>query len=193
MQRRGGVVAVQHRLNFVGLDFWREQSVVAGMKRRAKSVRSADSQNQIEIVSKIEEINSLTLEALRVLWRAEFRCEPPKGLSRDLLVRTLAWRLQEKDFGGHDKATRALLDAYAGGKAAAMHRRLKAGTVLVREYQNTRHTVTIMPDGYLWQDKTYPNLTLIARAITGTNWNGPRFFGLRQGPRKTNEQKATSL
>jgi hypothetical protein len=180
-------------LIFVGLDFWREQSVVAGMKRRPKAAGSPQSFDQTEVASKIEEIKSVSLELVRSLWCAEFRCEPPKGLFRDLLVRTLAWRLQEKAIGGHDKATRALLDAYAGGKGDAMHRRLKAGTVLVREYQNTRHTVTIMPDGYLWQDKTYPNLTLIARAITGTNWNGPRFFGLRQGTRKTNEQKATSL
>ena len=89
------------------------------MKRRPKAAGSPQNFDQTEVASKIGEINSLTLEVLRVLWCAEFRREPPKGLSRDLLVRTLAWRLQEKAFGGHDKATRALLDAYLSGTSPA--------------------------------------------------------------------------
>jgi hypothetical protein len=103
-------------------------------------------------------------------------------LWRDLLLRTLAWRLQENAFGGHDKATLKLLEAQ-GQKRAGDERcqRLKAGTVLIREFGGTRHTVTIVPEGFLWQEKTYPSLSAIARTITGTNWNGPRFFGLREG------------
>lgn len=58
-------------------------------------------------------------------------------------------------------------------------RRLKPGTVLVREYQGERHTVTVVPSGYVWRETTYASLSTIARAITGTTWNGPRFFGLR--------------
>jgi hypothetical protein len=58
-------------------------------------------------------------------------------------------------------------------------RRLKPGTVLVREYQGERHTVTVVSDGYVWRDVTYTSLTTIARAITGTAWSGPRFFGVR--------------
>jgi hypothetical protein len=58
-------------------------------------------------------------------------------------------------------------------------RRLKPGTVLVREYRGERHTVTVVPDGFVWQGTTYGSLSIIARAITGTAWNGPRFFGLR--------------
>jgi DUF2924 family protein len=60
-----------------------------------------------------------------------------------------------------------------------LNRRLKPGTVLIREYQGERHTVTVVPGGFLWQDTTYTSLSTIARAITGTAWNGPRFFGLR--------------
>ena len=59
--------------------------------------------------------------------------------------------------------------------------RLKSGTVLVREFGGTRHTVTIVPEGFVWQEKTYSSLSAIAKIITGTNWNGPRFFGLREG------------
>jgi hypothetical protein len=60
-----------------------------------------------------------------------------------------------------------------------LKRHLKTGTVLVREYQGERHTVTIVPDGFVWRDSTYTSLSTIAQAITGTKWNGPRFFGLR--------------
>jgi hypothetical protein len=60
-----------------------------------------------------------------------------------------------------------------------LNRRLKRGTVLVREYDGTRHTVTVVADGFLWQEKTYSSLSTIAQMITGTKWNGPRFFGLR--------------
>jgi Protein of unknown function (DUF2924) len=78
-----------------------------------------------------------------------------------------------------------LLDRLAHGeKPNELNRRLKAGTVLVREYQGERHTVTIVPDGFVWRDTTYSSLSTIARAITGTAWNGPRFFGLR-APDKT--------
>src|SRR5258707_7911759 len=66
-------------------------------------------------------------------------------------------------------------------------RRLKPGTVLVREYQGERHTVTVVPGGYVWREATYASLTTIARAITGTAWNGPRFFGLRDGVNRPDE------
>jgi hypothetical protein len=68
---------------------------------------------------------------------------------------------------------------------------LKSGTVLVREYQGERHSVTVTPDGYVWREKTHPSLSAVALAITGTAWNGHRFFGLRSaqgsGPRTAAE------
>ena len=137
------------------------------------------------VVAEIERLAALPLADLRAAWRLEFRRAPPKGLWRNLLLRMLAWRLQEKSFGGHDRATVRLLAAYGRAKEGGqLCRRLKAGTVLIREFEGTRHTVTIGPDGYVWQDKTYSSLSAIARIITGTNWNGPRFFGLREGQGK---------
>src|SRR3569833_526126 len=134
------------------------------------------------MAAEISRLAGLPIAELRAAWRAEFRQEPPKSLWRELLLRTLAWRLQEKAFGGHDKTTAKLLDEYGRGKEAnQLHRQLKSGTVLVREFEGVRHTVTIVPDGYVWQEKTYASLTAIARVITGTNWNGPRFLGLRVG------------
>lgn len=133
------------------------------------------------IAAEIARLSALPVAELRAAWRAEFRREPPKGLYRDLLLRTLAWRIQEKVFGDHDKATLQLLKALGRKKEGdQIYRRLKAGTVILRDFEGTRHTVTVVPDGYLWQEKTWSSLTAIAKQITGTNWNGPRFFGLRQ-------------
>ena len=107
-----------------------------------------------------------------------FGAVPPKGLTKDILGRMIAYRIQEEAFGGLDRETVKLLDRLARGeKPSELNRRLKAGTVLVREYDGERHTVTVVPDGFVWQEKTYSSLSTIARAITGTKWNGPRFFG----------------
>jgi len=139
------------------------------------------------IAAEISRLSSLPLRELKAAWQAEFRRALPKGLWRDLLLRTLAWRFQERAFGGHDKATLKVLEA-SGQKRAGDQRcqRLKAGTVLIRDYGGVRHTVTILPEGFAWQDKTYSSLSAIAKIITGTNWNGPRFFGLREAPAKGN-------
>ena len=148
----------------------------------SKSIRPVSSE---AVSAEISRLAGLPLRKLRAAWAAEFRREPPKGFWRDLLLRTLAWRLQEKAFGGHDRATVKLLDAY-GQKRAGDQRcqRLKTGTVLIREFQGVRHTVTLVQGGFVWQDKTYPSLSAIAGIITGSNWNGPRFFGLREGAGK---------
>jgi len=103
----------------------------------------------------------------------------------------LVWKIQEKAFGGHDKAAKKALDQYGrtggnlGGDDGPRH--VRAGSVLVREYQGIRHTVTVARGEFLWQEKSYPNLSKIAREITGVRWNGPRFFGLRQA-RKAGER-----
>jgi Protein of unknown function (DUF2924) len=93
----------------------------------------------------------------------------------------LAWQIQEQAFGGLDRATLKLLAGLAKGDNSGLEgkRHLKAGTVLIREYRGERHTVTVVPDGFLWQGTTYGSLSTIAHQITGTKWNGPRFFGLR--------------
>jgi hypothetical protein len=98
-------VAQRHRFR---LDIGREWSVVRGMRRALK--KPAQPLSSAEIASEIERLCGLSLPDLRMAWAAEFRRDPPKGLWRDLLLRTLAWRLQEKAFGGHDKATLKLLE-----------------------------------------------------------------------------------
>jgi len=141
--------------------------------------RSTDATS---LEAEIDRIRSLGIDALRAEWQTAFAAVPPQGLTRDVVARMLAHRLQEQVFGGLDRETRRLLDRLARGeKPTVLNRRFKSGTVLVREYQGARHTVTVVPDGFLWQGTIYPSLSTIARAITGTPWNGPRFFGLRAG------------
>jgi hypothetical protein len=130
------------------------------------------------IEAEIDRIGSLGLDELRTLWRTRFRSSAPKGFTKDLLGRFICWHIQEQAFGGLDPGSAKLLDGFARGDKVP-DRRLKAGTVLVREYLGERHTVTVASDGYVWRERSYASLSTIARAITGTAWNGPRFFGLR--------------
>jgi hypothetical protein len=135
------------------------------------------------IEAEVDQVRSLGTEALRQRWRLMFGAVPPKGLTRDIIARMIAYRIQEEAFGGLDRETVKLLDRLARGEKSELNRRLKAGTVLVREYKGEHHTVMIVPDGFLWREKTCSSLSIIARTITGTAWNGPRFFGLRVPPK----------
>jgi Protein of unknown function (DUF2924) len=141
------------------------------------------------IGAEIAHLRSLALDALRRRWQAVFGRTPPAPLSKDLLGRMIAWRLQEQAFGGLDRESLSFLDSLArhGGSP---RRRLKPGTVLVRDYHGQRHTVTVAVDGFEWQGTTYASLSAIARVITGTAWSGPRFFALRPNGAPTRCVKA---
>lgn len=133
------------------------------------------------IATEIARIRSLKIDDLRHHWRMTFKKDAPKALTKDLLARMLIWRLQEQALGGFDPATLKTLETYAKGQPAEARRlrRLKPGTELVREYQGERHTVIVTKDGFLWRGVSYKTLSAIANEITGSNWNGHRFFGLR--------------
>ena len=130
------------------------------------------------IAAEIERVRSLRLDGLRRQWRLMFGRLPPAGLSKDLLGRMIAARLQERAFGGLDRDSQRFLKSLARHQHPP-RRQLKPGTLLVREYHGRRHTVTTVRDGFEWQGTTYPSLSAIARAITGTSWSGPRFFALQ--------------
>ncbi len=138
--------------------------------------------NSAAIEAEVLQIQASKSDHVRELWRVTFKKDAPKALTRDLLLRTLCWNIQEKIFGGHSQAILKLLASYAKGRPSEAGRqwRLKPGTELVREFQGERHTVVITAEGFRWRGEDYPSLTAIARTITGTNWNGPRFFGLRE-------------
>src|ERR1700730_8713094 len=109
----------------------------------------------------------------------------PPRLRRSLIIQALAYRLQEKAFGGLKPATRRLLETAAG--RASEHRTAKlqtrrsaqTGTVLVREWHGTKHQVTALKDGFMFKGKHFESLSKIARELTGTRWSGPLFFGLK--------------
>jgi DUF2924 family protein len=138
------------------------------------------------VEAEVDRIRSLGIAALHARWRLMFGGPPPGGLTKDIIRHMIAYRIQEESFGGLDREIIKLLDRLARGEktGAELNRRLKPGTVLVREYQGERHTVTVALEGFLWQGATYTSLSTIARAITGTAWNGPRFFGLRDAGEK---------
>jgi Protein of unknown function (DUF2924) len=138
------------------------------------------SSDPAAIDAEVDHVRSLGIVALRTRWRAMFDVMPPAALTKDIIARMIAFRIQEEAFGGLEKGSVTLLERLArGDKPGELNRRLKPGTVLVREYKGERHTVTVVPDGFLWRETTYASLSTIARTITGTAWNGPRFFGLR--------------
>jgi hypothetical protein len=133
----------------------------------------------------IDRIRSLGLDALRERWRTLFGGAAPAGLTKDIMARMIAYRMQEQAFGGLDRQTRKLLDRLARGDRPGtdLNRRIKTGSVLIREYHGERHIVTVVPGAFVWQGASYASLSTIARTITGTAWNGPRFFGLRVASR----------
>ena len=127
-------------------------------------------------------IGAMTIDQLRGAWRQTFGSDPPAALSKDLMARALAYRLQERALGGLSPDTKRLLRSLPR-EGAEPPRRIKIGSVIGREHQGVVHEVLVVPNGFCWRGQTYASLSTIARAITGTSWNGPRFFGLR-GSRK---------
>jgi hypothetical protein len=134
------------------------------------------------IASAVDEQISILEEAtvlqLRQMWRERHGIDAPCGFSKDLIVRALAHQIQENAFGVLEKRWAQRLARGPDAKRPA-ELNLKSGSVIIREYQGQIHAVTILPDGFSWQGETYASLSIIARKITGTVWNGPRFFGLR--------------
>jgi hypothetical protein len=125
-------------------------------------------------------IATMNVEQLRELWRQKRGQEPPAAFSKDLIARALTYWLQEEVLGGLDPRIRKLLDTSSRGEGLSA-RHVKIGSVIVREYQGKLHEVLVVPGGFCWQGQVFASLSTIARKITGTSWNGPRFFGMRGG------------
>jgi hypothetical protein len=113
--------------------------------------------NREAIDAEIDPIRSLGVDELRRLWRATFRASAPPGFTKDLIARFLCWHIQEQAFGGLDPQTTKHLASLARGDKSPANcpRRLKPGTVLVREYRGERHTVTVVANGFVWREATY--------------------------------------
>ena len=160
-------------------------AVVGSAPADAEALATSSSTQLLQ--SRLERLQELDGSALRGEWRRLFRSEPPR-ISRDLLTRALAYRLQELEFGGLPKWARQRL---AGSPAAAdsveangvtsakpAPPRLKPGSRLIREWHGRMHSVVVLEGAFEFEGKRYRSLTQIAREITGAHWSGPRFFGL---------------
>src|SRR6267154_6127140 len=155
-----------------------------------KERRNGRVTTETSVEDEIVHLHGLDLKGLRARWQSVLQRQPPDHLPRHLMFAIIAYRIQADRFGDLDHETRQLLD-HTGAKesGAAMSARLVSfdqkrteltpGTVLVREWDRRSQRVMVMSDGFAWNGQTYDSLSKVAFAITGTKWNGPRFFGLR--------------
>jgi hypothetical protein len=145
---------------------------------------------ETSVEDEIVHLRGLDLKGLRARWQSVLQRPASDHLPRHLLFAIIAYRIQADRFGDLDHETRQLLDRTGAKESGAVmsarlvrfdqkRTELKPGTILVREWDRRSQRVMVMSDGFAWNGQTYDSLSKVAFAITGTNWNGPRFFGLR--------------
>jgi hypothetical protein len=148
---------------------------------------SSDAGQRVSLDVEVARLRDLDIQGLQSLWKSRYGGKATSHLPRHLLLRLLAYRLQAEHLGDLDPSSTRLLDrsdspedasrrAVDAGRAT---KSLRPGTVLGREWNGEMHRVAVMAEGFAWNGTTYPSLSKVAFAITGTRWNGPRFFGLR--------------
>lgn len=132
------------------------------------------------------ELDALDLDELRGVWLKQLKPPLPKHRSRDLLARALTYHFQTQSVGGLNQTLKRKLDDLAQRFASdqkftpAPAERPKPGSVLIREWNGVDHAVTVTDTGFLYDGKPFASLSAVASAITGTHWNGPQFFRLRE-------------
>jgi hypothetical protein len=162
-----------------------ETTFVHADPSRSRAGGSTTATSQLELARKIATLTDLTAQQLRTEWRRLYRNHPPR-LSRDLLVRTIAYRMQELAYGGLSKATQRKLvvltkELQTNGRIGPdPGPRVRPGARLVREWRGRTHTVVVTEEGFEYAGKAYSSLSKIAQTITGAHWSGPRFFGLNR-------------
>ncbi len=138
------------------------------------------------IEAEIAVLDDLPREKLVERWQRQYRAAPPSGISRQLMVRAIAWELQARRYGGlRPPVLRRLQKAIEGDAAsdqtsATQAPSLRPGSRLLREWNGVTHAVEVTERGFVWKGETHRSLSSIARAITGARWSGPRFFGLNR-------------
>jgi hypothetical protein len=155
-----------------------------------KKRRNGRISTQTSVEEDITHLRDLDLRGLRARWQSVFGRPAPAHLTRHLLFAVIAYRVQADRFGDLDHVTSQVLDRTDGKEAGPVtsarlasldqkRTKLTPGTVLVRGWDRQSQRVMVMADGFAWNGQTYDSLSKVAFAITGTKWNGPRFFGLR--------------
>ena len=156
--------------------------------RRSGSV--ARGPTKVSLEEEIAHLRGLKLKGLRARWLSVTGQEAPPHLSRHLLFAIVAYRIQAEALGDLDAETLRLLKKIGSARSGTevvpltgaydqRRQELLPGTILTREWNGQTHRVMVVKEGFAWEDRTYDSLSKIAYAITGTKWNGPRFFGLR--------------
>jgi hypothetical protein len=138
------------------------------------------------ILARLAALKAMSVNDLKAEWQVLFDAPAPNN-SRGFLEGRLAYRIQELTYGGPDKQTRRLLDLLADEVEGTLTRKAQiadprnpmVGTKLIREWDGVAHTVTVLKEGFEWDGRRHKSLSAVARTITGTQWNGYRFFGLR--------------
>jgi hypothetical protein len=150
-----------------------------------------------DLAGQLAAIPNLSYADLRAEWRRLYRASPPKKIGRDILELAVAWKLQERALGGLTSATRRRLADLAqtleskGDLTKARSAKLRPGARLMREWRGASHEVLVTENGFLWRGERWRSLSVIAREITGTQWSGPRFFGLaRNAPAEASRAPA---
>ncbi|MBQ8101946.1 MAG: DUF2924 domain-containing protein [Afipia sp.] len=137
-----------------------------------------------DVEAELGQLGSMPIAALRARYRQLFRSDPPPAFGPDLLRRSIAQQIQEKAYGGLSREAKKLLGhlrSMASGKTGRpeVPQRIKAGSELVRVWNDQTHKVTVLAKGFGYHGEVFTSLSEIANRITGTRWNGPKFFGLR--------------
>lgn len=149
---------------------------MAAIKRlRQPGANPAAIDHEVDI--QLAQLAEANVEALRAAWRERQGSNVPAAFTKDLIARALAYAIQEEVYGGLDPRIGKLLDGILSGSDKGRH--VKVGSIIVREYEGVVHEVMVVPGGFCWQGQVHTSLSTIAKRITGTTWNGPRFFGLR--------------
>ena len=150
-----------------------------------------DSQTETEQISSgIARLFELKVSELKDRWRAVYGNDPPPRSSKKLLISAIAYKIQERAFGGLKPSVIRLLDRASedSGSRQVPHTRkitrASTGMVLIREWQGKSHHVTVLERGVLYRKRNYRSLSQVARVITGCPWSGPLFFGLRGRPKE---------
>jgi hypothetical protein len=148
-------------------------------------MRKPPDKEREKLSAEIAGLESLDLIQLRARWKFLYQIEVPPHLSRDWLRRAVAYRIQENALGGLKPATRRLLERVAQDARACKPtkvnptRKVGPNTILIREWGGARHEVTVLEQGVMFRGKRYRSLSQVARTITGSQWSGPLFFGLK--------------
>jgi hypothetical protein len=156
-----------------------ERQIPSKRNRRASSLRSSSADLEREVADLLD----VDTDGLREKWVALCGTEPPRRLGRSLLVRAIAYQLQENALGGLKASAQRVLARVCDEHqdSCRVHKpaiKATAGTVLVREWRGVRHRVTVLDQDVVYRGQRYKSLSEVARVITGTRWSGPRFFGL---------------